>query len=161
MNYLTEITQGVYIRTDKIKFIVDMKRKSATVNKIKKSAAENNKIYYNGSNKATKSFVVLDDDSIYYSIYLPDTIARNILASGKKMILVDSDTYVSVQHILAVFDSEESRLVNSDGKKMASNDLQFLRKFETKKTFLLMTTGETVGLSNTPSYYLNLINSND
>lgn len=158
---MTEIGKGLYVKTEDVKFVVALDRKSATSTRIRRDAAMNEKLFYNSSKLKSKCFVVMTDNTIYYTAFNAETVAEKLKDHGKKLLVVDTDVFISVQHIKAVSDMNVSKLVNtSPNQETEGSELQFLRKGERKETELMMESGERVRLSKLAKDCILEINAN-
>lgn len=148
MKTFCEIAKGLYIKTSDIKYVASLERKNLSCERLRRNASLNNKLVYSPCKKTSKCFIATTDDTIYYTNYSGDTVAEKLRECGKQLLKVDTDIYISVQHIKAVYDSQTCKSVfRGKLEDTVVGDLQFLRKRESIQTEILMTTGEKVRLS--------------
>lgn len=145
--YFTDIGISWFIPTEKIKFVFS-KLDTKTVSSIVKKAKESNKFVKTATDKSTVCYIVLEDNTVLSSPIKSETIYKRIIENGHLMYSVDSDYFISVSHINVISDYSGSLAVELANKAgVTGSDLRFIRHRESKKTILLMTSGESVCLS--------------
>lgn len=145
--YFTDISYSWFVPTEKIKFVIS-NLETKTVSTLVKQAQESNKFIKTTTNKSTVTYIVLEDGTVLSSPIKAETIYKRVIANGHLLYSVDTDYFISVSHIKVISDYSGSLavdLVNKPG--ITGSDLRFIRQRESKKTILLMTTGESVCLS--------------
>lgn len=145
--FYTDVAYDCFIQTNKVKFVLAY-TKTKAVSTLVTKAEESFKLINMTSQKSTLSLVVLEDDTVLRSPLKPETIYERLKENGHQLYKVDSDYFISVIHIKAIYASASFMAMNVKKQaNIAGNDLQFIRQRERRQTQILMTTGETVCLS--------------
>lgn len=141
------IGKDTYIRTSKVKAVLDSNSKTAKKLKEKSEASE--KFHNIIPRRSTKrSLIWMEDNTVYTSCFSPETIVERLQENGKKVINVDQGMYISFDYIdvFSSFDSNLATKVRNLARK-TSDDFNFIRQAIKKKVTIVLTTGETISVS--------------
>lgn len=141
------IGNDTYIKTASIKAVLDSNSKTGKKIKNKSEASDN---FHNIVSRKSirRSFIWMDDDTVYATSFTPENINERLIESGKKMIKVDQGLYLSFDHI-DVFSSFDSGLATKirNVTRRTSDDFNFIRQAVKKNVTIFLKTGETISVS--------------
>lgn len=142
---LVEISNKTFIPVEDIILIIDGKKDSNGIRRIKKNHQKND-TEIKSAIKETNS-LVLTRDNLFYSDSNSDVLAKRCSILGYKFTKIDESSYVALsQIVLASSDSSVvSRLKKKYGK--TAGDLQFVHQNEARKSVILLRNDQLVYLS--------------
>lgn len=141
------IGNDTYIKTEDIKAVLDSNSK--TGKKIKSKSEANNKFFNIVSKRSIRrSFIWMNDNTVYATSFSPENINERLVEVGKRMINVDQGLFLSFDHI-DVFSSFDSGLATKirNVTRRTSDDFNFIRHAIKKNVTIVLKTGETISVS--------------
>lgn len=145
--FFINIGKDTYIRSSKVKAVIDANSKSAK--KIKEKSEASDKFHNIVPRKSLKrSLIWMEDNTVYATFFSPETIVERLQENGKKLINVDQGMFISFDYIdvFSSFDSNLATKVRNLARK-TSDDFNFIRQAIKKKVTIVLTTGETISVS--------------
>lgn len=141
------IGNDTYIKTADIKAVLDSNSKTGKKIKNKSEASD---CFENIVSRRSirRSFIWMNDNTVYASSFTPENINERLLEAGKKMIKVDEGLFLSFDHI-DVFSSFDSSLATKirNVTRRTSDDFNFIRQAIKKNVTIVLKTGETISVS--------------
>lgn len=153
-----DVGGGSMMPAEKIKFLLDIQAASTKKILDRYEAKDIKPLVRQGQKR--RSAIITSSDIPYLSQVSPETIAKRAEEMGIQLLNVGKGLYISLDKISAIlpfdsFTAIRERQEDEFGRRSYS----FVRKTKKRMSLILLETGESIGVANTPETLAKRINS--